>query len=217
MEAETEQRMRGMLFGAVALLALNGAVNLYLDVYAKGHPLHVAFEVITIVIGMGAATGLGVAWLQARRDEARAQRSMLARKAERDAWQDSAKRALEGLGEAIDRQFREWELTPTEREVALLLLKGHSHKRVADLTGRRERTVRQHSVVIYQKAGLSGRAGLAAFFLEDLMLPDQEREAIRVSEGSSAKPLEAGPVGHSVTPRDAARDAAPTHESSADR
>jgi DNA-binding CsgD family transcriptional regulator len=188
MEPETEQRLRLVLFGAVALLALNGVINLLMDVYANGHPLHVFFEVVTIVVGMAAATGLGMAWLDARRGEAEAQRSMLARKAERDAWQESAQRALEGLGAAIDRQFRDWDLTPTEREIALLLLKGHSHKRVADLTGRRERTVRQHSVVIYQKAGLSGRAGLAAYFLEDLMLPDTEREAIHVSENARSIP-----------------------------
>lgn len=183
MEPESEQKMRLLLLGAVALLALDGVINLLLDVYAEGHPLHVAFEVATILIGIVAAVGLGTAWLDARRGEAEARRSMLARKAERDAWQDSAKRALEGLGQAIDGQFQQWDLTPTEREVALLLLKGHSHKRIADLTGRRERTVRQHSVVVYQKAGLSGRAGLAGFFLEDLMLPDQERGVIQVNSG----------------------------------
>ena len=64
MEPETEQKMRLVLFGAVALLALNGAVNLYLDVYAAGHPLHVLFEVVTIVVGMGAAGVLGAAWLE---------------------------------------------------------------------------------------------------------------------------------------------------------
>jgi hypothetical protein len=31
--------------------------------------------------------------------------------------------------------------------------------------------VRQHAGVVYQKAGLGGRAELSAFFLEDLLLP----------------------------------------------
>jgi DNA-binding CsgD family transcriptional regulator len=180
MDPETEQRVRFALIGAVVLLGLNGVINLLLDLYARGHPLHLAIEVTTTVAGMGAAAALGVAWLHARRGEAEARRALLAGKAERDAWRDSARKALEGLGSAIDSRFREWGLTPTEREVALLLMKGHSHKHIASLTGRRERTVRQHSVVIYQKAGLSGRSGLAAFFLEDLMLPDQAREAIQV-------------------------------------
>jgi len=42
------------------------------------------------------------------------------------------------------------------------------------LSGRRERTVRQHAVAVYRKSGLSGRAELSAFFLEDLLLPVDE-------------------------------------------
>ncbi len=181
MDPESERNVRIALIGAVVLFAVSGVINLLLDIYSRGHLFHLAIEVTTILAAMGAVGFLGTAWIQARKGEAEAQRMLVAGKAERDAWKDSARRALEGLAHAVDSQFREWELTPTEREVALLLLKGHSHKRIARLTGRRERTVRQHSVVIYQKTGLSGRAGLAAFFLEDLILPDAEREAIQVS------------------------------------
>ncbi len=31
--------------------------------------------------------------------------------------------------------------------------------------------MRQHAVAVYRKSGLSGRAELSAFFLEDLLLP----------------------------------------------
>jgi DNA-binding NarL/FixJ family response regulator len=55
--------------------------------------------------------------------------------------------------------------------VALLLLKGYGHKQVAARTDRSERTVRQHAVSVYSKSGQGGRAELAAFFLEGLMLP----------------------------------------------
>jgi DNA-binding NarL/FixJ family response regulator len=91
--------------------------------------------------------------------------------AERDAWRASAQAALAGLASAIDERFGAWALTPTERDVALRLLKGHSHKQIAFETERSERTVRQHAVAVYEKSGLRGRAELAAFFLEDLMLP----------------------------------------------
>jgi DNA-binding CsgD family transcriptional regulator len=93
------------------------------------------------------------------------------RQAERDAWRARAGQALDGLGVAVSDQFAAWGLTPAEREVALLLLKGESHKEIAGATGRSERTVRQHAVAAYQKAGLGGRAELAAFFLGDLRLP----------------------------------------------
>ena len=56
-------------------------------------------------------------------------------------------------------------------EIALRLLKGHRHKQIAFETGRGARTVRQHPASGYQKSGLSGRAELAAFFLDDPLLP----------------------------------------------
>jgi len=53
-----------------------------------------------------------------------------------------------------------------------MLLKGFSHKRIARTTQTSERTVRQHSVSIYKKSGLAGRAELSGFFLELLLLPE---------------------------------------------
>jgi DNA-binding NarL/FixJ family response regulator len=41
------------------------------------------------------------------------------------------------------------------------------------MTGRSERTVRQHAVAVYEKSGLHGRSELAAFFLDAVLLPDQ--------------------------------------------
>lgn len=52
-----------------------------------------------------------------------------------------------------------------------MLLKGFGHKQVAAHLGRSERTVRQQAVDVYRKAGLQGRAELAAFFLQDVVLP----------------------------------------------
>ena len=79
---------------------------------------------------------------------------------------------LDGLGEAIEQQFTRWNLTDAEREVALLLLKGLSHqgdRRACAAVS--ERTVREQARAVYTKAGLTGRAALSAFFLEDLLAP----------------------------------------------
>ncbi|MBW7935271.1 MAG: helix-turn-helix transcriptional regulator [Gemmatimonadaceae bacterium] len=114
-------------------------------------------------------------WRRASRALAQTRHAFAARhatlKAERDQWRASAQSTLAGLGAAIDGQFDAWKLTAAEREVALLLLKGYGHKQIAGATQRSERTVRQHAVAVYQKSGLAGRAELAAFFLEDLLLP----------------------------------------------
>ena len=86
-------------------------------------------------------------------------------------WRSDARALLNGLGEAIEAQFSRWNLTEAEREVALLLLKGLSLKEIAAIRVTTERTVRAQARSLYSKAGLTGRAALSAFFLEDLLAP----------------------------------------------
>lgn len=137
---------------------------------------------LEIVGAMVMATTLWLGWWRNARSVGELRRSLEARKDERDAWRSSAEHALEGLSRAIDRQFDAWELTPAEREVALLLLKGYSHKAIAKHTDRSAQTVRQHAFAAYRKASVSGRAELSAYFLEDLMLPDPDWDVVRVRQ-----------------------------------
>ena len=86
-------------------------------------------------------------------------------------WRAEARTLLKGLGDAIDNQFKMWNFTEAEKEVALLLLKGLSLKEIAQVRSTSERTIRAQARALYAKAGLSGRAALSAFFLEDLLAP----------------------------------------------
>ena len=45
---------------------------------------------------------------------------------------------MKGLSAALDQQFDRWDLTPAEKEVALLLLKGYGHKDCAIYSDFRE-------------------------------------------------------------------------------
>lgn len=92
-------------------------------------------------------------------------------RSEGQRWRADMRELLKGLSSAIDAQFDRWKLSQAEREIALLLLKGLSHKEIAVLRDTSERTIRQQSQSIYEKSNLSGRASLSAFFLEDLLLP----------------------------------------------
>jgi DNA-binding NarL/FixJ family response regulator len=112
-----------------------------------------------------------------RRAAASLGHDLQAAREEAERWRREAGDVLRGLGVAIDRQFERWGLTSAEREIALLLLKGLSHKEVSTVRDTTERTVRQQSLAIYRKAGLAGRAELAAFFLEDLLLPVRPDES----------------------------------------
>ncbi|MEZ5499064.1 MAG: helix-turn-helix transcriptional regulator [Steroidobacteraceae bacterium] len=97
-------------------------------------------------------------------------------RAEAERWRNDARRHVEGLSIAIDRQLGRWQLTAAEKEIAFLLLKGFGFKEIATLRNTSEKTARTQSTSVYAKAGLSGRTELAAFFLEDLMAPLSSRE-----------------------------------------
>jgi len=163
--------MRLVLAGVLAAIMVGGTVDLVLDAPTTWRSGHVLYELGLILGGSAAAIWLWRNWKRAAESASALRRSVSERQAERDAWRERAAQSLQGLGQAVSEQFREWGLTPAERGVALLLLKGQSHKEIAAATGRSERTVRQHAVTAYHKAGLGGRAELAAFFLGDLTLP----------------------------------------------
>jgi DNA-binding CsgD family transcriptional regulator len=166
-----EARLKRTIAILFVVIGLAGAVDLALDRPTEWLSFHVVYEVALVVGALATALWLARGWRSAAAANRDLRASLVERNAERDAWRASAEQALAGLGAAIDAQFTAWGLTPAEREVALLVLKGHGHKEIAARTGRSERTVRQHAAAAYGKAGLGGRAELAAFFLEGVALP----------------------------------------------
>jgi DNA-binding CsgD family transcriptional regulator len=166
-----DRRLPLLLALALGSIVLGGTVDLLLDQPQVWLSFHVVFETLMIAGALTMASTLWLGWWRAERNVLRLHRSLEQGRAERARWQRNAREAIDGFGRAIDEQFRRWVLTPVESEVALLLLKGHSHKAIARMTGRSSATVRQHATAVYHKAELSGRAQLAAFFLEDLVLP----------------------------------------------
>lgn len=164
-------RMRIVLAIALASIIIGGSIDLALDQPQHWFSFHVIFEMLMITGALLMATTLWLGWWRSARAVRELRRSLDTHKAERDAFRENAEQALHGFSHAIAEQFDRWDLTPAEREVALLLMKGHSHKAIARRTDRSDQTVRQHAAAVYRKASLSGRAELAAFFLEDLMLP----------------------------------------------
>ncbi len=164
------------LAALLLLIAALAVADLALDGPRRGTDPHLWVELVFLALCLGSAAWLARAWVRAEGSLARVQAALRQREGERDAWRRRAETALAGLGAAIDEQLGRWQLTPAEKDTALLLLKGLSHKEIAQVSGRSERTVRQHAIAVYRKSGLAGRAELSAYFLDDLMLP-AEREA----------------------------------------
>ncbi len=84
--------------------------------------------------------------------------------------QNSVRVASGELLAVIYARFEEWQLSPSENDIALLLIKGFSAQEIADLRSTRVGTVKSQSSTVYQKAGVRGRHELVAFFVEDLLV-----------------------------------------------
>jgi DNA-binding CsgD family transcriptional regulator len=78
-------------------------------------------------------------------------------------------RTQEGLHRAIEEQLKVWGLSPSEIEIAFLVLKGLSNKQIAEVRQTSESTVRLQCSSIYKKSKLTSRSELAAYFLEDIL------------------------------------------------
>lgn len=158
-----------VLIVLLLLVALASAADLLADLAAGVHSAHLVQEAIVLAMALGTfgwllrqllRSGSKIEALEAELEESRA----LA--ASQSGVLVATKRQLADL---IEQQFRVWELTASEREVGLFLVKGFSLKEIALLRGTAEKTIRQQASSIYQKAGVSGRHTFSAWFLEAVM------------------------------------------------
>lgn len=128
---------------------------------------HVAIELVVL---LAAATGIALLWRLLLRTRVSLAHALM----EAEHWQSENQQLIRGLDIAIESQFDRWQLTRAESEIGLLLLKGLSHKEIATVRHTSERTIREQARALYRKAGLSGRSALSAFFLEVLLLAQED-------------------------------------------
>lgn len=87
---------------------------------------------------------------------------------EKAAFKQQFAKVKNDFSQVLDQQFTTWGLTPVEKDIALLLIKGMGMKEISQTRSTSEGTVRQQAATIYRKSGLIGRKELAAFFLDEL-------------------------------------------------
>jgi DNA-binding CsgD family transcriptional regulator len=172
MEHRSELRTRWMLglVGVGAFATLLG-LEIATDDDAM-RPLKLLLESLELALTIAAAAGftLLAGRIRQQHEERLALMSDLAQaRVEGERWRRQVQSHLDGLGTEIERQFDVWGLTGAEAQVALLMIKGLSHKEIAMLRRTSEATVRQQARSAYEKAGLKGRAAFSAYFLEDLL------------------------------------------------
>ena len=151
---------------AVAVVVI--AIDLYIDFVEGMSQIHLIAEIFVFAV---AIAGTVIMYLQLDRTRSDLAGALV----EAEHWKKESSELIQGLGVAIEHQFDRWNLTAAEADVGVFLLKGLSHKEIADIRATSERTVREQARSVYRKSGLAGRTGLSAFFLEDLLLPHTDR------------------------------------------
>lgn len=160
------------------------ALLLGLEIVTEDEPLKlldVAGDALQIALLVATAVGAGVLATRLRtqhEEQVHLLRDLDQARADGERWRREAHAFVAGLGAAIDRQFETWGLTPAEREIGLLMLKGFAHKEIASLRGTSDATVRHQAKAIYQKANVPGRTAFCSYFLEDLLPPDGLRAEV---------------------------------------
>ena len=145
-------------------------------------PAEVALDLLDSLVLVGAMAT--VAWtVQGVRDLRETQEALsnnLARTVARgDLWRHARHAEIDALGKAIEAQFKAWQLSAAEIDIAGLMLKGASLKEIALARDTSEATIRQQAQSIYRKSGLSGRAELSAYFLESLFSTAEDHRVQR--------------------------------------
>ncbi len=77
--------------------------------------------------------------------------------------------ARNAFHELIQQNFKDWGLTPSERDVGLFILKGLSNAEIAKVRGKSIGTVKAQVNAVFRKAGANGRSQLISLFMEDLI------------------------------------------------
>lgn len=70
----------------------------------------------------------------------------------------------------VHEQLEKWQLTASEVLVATYILKGISNGEIAELTGKKEGTIKSQCNAIFRKSGLKNRSQLNSYFFEFLIL-----------------------------------------------
>lgn len=84
-------------------------------------------------------------------------------------WEKKSKHFIKEFQAHVTTQFNEWNLSKSEKEIAILVLQGKSSKDISGIRFTSERTIRNQCRSIYEKSGLSGKNEFSAYFLNELI------------------------------------------------
>ncbi len=157
-----------LVIAVLTIIVIANLFDMASDLSSGASAWHIVEEGLVVLASLAVIIGL---MIYLRRQKRALEQIRLEFSKQQQATPASAEllQARKQLGSVIRQQFLDWQLTGSEQEVALLLLKGLSFKEIAAVRDTHEKTVRQQASAIYKKAGVSGRHAFSAWFIEDFL------------------------------------------------
>jgi DNA-binding NarL/FixJ family response regulator len=158
----------------MGIISLWGIFDVYLDL---NDFIHYVFEVGFVVFALLSGSYMWISFRKSQKELKEANREIHEHKEELKEWARKHEDLVSHFREEVIRQLKNWKLSNAEIHVALLLLRGYSHRQVSAMLSKSERTVRNQSIEIYRKMGMTGRNELAAYFLEELLGSEEDQDS----------------------------------------
>ena len=150
----------------ITLLTTSDLISDYLE---GTEAWHLAIEALVVLMSVGGIAYLLQAFMKRQRELDAVKVQLAETKDDLSEARQQISAAGQEYSQVIQKQFDTWQLTPSEKEVASLLLKGLSFDEIANVRNTKEKTVRQQATSIYRKSGLGSRHEFAAWFFEDFL------------------------------------------------
>ncbi|WP_022954328.1 helix-turn-helix transcriptional regulator [Leucothrix mucor] len=163
-------RLQELFF--IVLLTVTALMNIadFIGDYREQSPAwHLFQEAFVVIASVGGIAYLLWEVMLRRREIEQIKQQLQQANTRLSASNEKLKGVQQSYREVIQQQLTDWALTPSERDVAMLLLKGLSFEEIAGVWETKEKTVRQQASMIYRKSGLNGRHEFAAWFFEDFL------------------------------------------------
>jgi DNA-binding NarL/FixJ family response regulator len=151
------------------VFSISFVVDIFFDLNEKVAFEHVLHEFLLLTLSLSAAIYQTILLSRQKKKIVEVQEQLVETTNSYLSWKAKSRHSAQQIRQAIDLQFDEWGLSPSEKDVALFLVKGLSMKEIANIRETQDKTVRQQATQIYKKADVGGRQELAAFFLEDIV------------------------------------------------
>ena len=161
---------RRLIYFCFALLVFGSSAAEIINEILLGQSAIEMFDDVSLFILSGLIVGLFIVDYHAQQQSlGRLQSQLDSARGQLEAIDSSSSQLATQYREVMQKQFDVWQLTGSEQDVVLGLLKGLSFREIAELRDTREKTVRQQATSVYRKAGVAGRHELAAWFFEDML------------------------------------------------